>query len=252
MSKKRMNQYIIEACVDSVESAVNAQDGGADRVELCDNILEGGTTPSFASIALARKQLDIDLFVIIRPRGGDFFYSDLEFDIMQKDIATAKELGADGVVFGILNADGLIDLERNKKLKDIASPMKVIFHRAFDMASDPFQCMEDIISLGIDRILTSGQAASVPEGIDTIKGLVDRAAGRITIMPGGGIREDNISQIQSQTGATEFHVSLRSELESRMMFRKEGIFMGKGSSSEFSRMITNANRIKNLRNILNT
>ena len=247
-----MNQYIIEACVDSVESAINAQLGGADRVELCDNILEGGTTPSYASILLARKQLKIDLFVIIRPRGGDFLYSDIELEIMHNDILKSKSMGADGIVFGILEEDGHIDIDNCRKLVELARPMKVTFHRAFDMSADALKSMEDIISLGIDRILTSGQAASVPDGISTIKNLVKQAAGRIIIMPGGGIREENIDDIRKETGASEFHVSLRTKLESGMKFKKNGVFMGSEMLPEFSRKITNPDRIKNLREILNT
>ena len=245
-----MHNFIIEACVDSIESAVNAQEGGAARVELCDNILEGGTTPGFGTIAMAREKLDIGLFVMIRPRAGDFLYSNTEFEAMMKDIGMARELGADGVVFGVLKADGSIDVERNKALKELASPLKTTFHRAFDLCADPWQSLEDIISIGIDRILTSGQAPSAPQGLDLIHKLVKKAAGRVVIMPGGGVNEDNIICIRDKTGTSEFHVSLREELISRMSFKKDGIFMGKGTRSEYSRMVTSPGRLKNIKQIL--
>lgn len=245
-----MHNFTIEACVDSIESAVNAQEGGAARVELCDNILEGGTTPGFGTIAMAREKLDIDLFVMIRPRAGDFLYSTLEFEAMMKEIGIARELGADGVVFGVLKADGSIDVERNKALKELASPLKTTFHRAFDLCANPWQSLEDIISIGIDRILTSGQAPSAPQGLDLIHELVKKAAGRVVIMPGGGVNEDNIIFIRDKTGTSEFHVSLREERKSRMSFKKNGIFMGKGTPSEYSRMVTSTKRLKNIKQIL--
>jgi copper homeostasis protein len=245
-----MNNTIIEACVDSIGSAVNAQEGGAARVELCDNILEGGTTPGFGTIAMAREKLDIELFVMIRPRGGDFLYSDPEFETMLKDVGLARELGADGVVFGVLKGDGSIDMERNRALKELASPLKTTFHRAFDLCADPWQSLEDIISIGMDRILTSGQAPSAMEGLNLIQKLVKKAAGRVVIMPGGGINEENINTLKQKTGTTEFHVSLREEWRSGMSFRKDGIFMGKGTQSEYSRMVTSIERIRNLKKIL--
>src|ERR1039457_4698355 len=145
---------LLEACVNSVVSAIEAQKGGASRVELCENMQEGGTTPSAGSILTARRNLYIDLYVMIRPRGADFLYNDLEFEIMKQDIHLAQELGADGVVFGILKSDGTIDKERMKVLVELARPMRITWHRAFDMARDPYEAMEDLISLGIDRILT--------------------------------------------------------------------------------------------------
>lgn len=245
-----MNNIIIEACVDSVDSALNAQDGGANRVELCDNILEGGTTPGYGSIVLARKKLNIDLFIMIRPRGGDFLYSDTEFEIMMKEVETAKDLGADGVVLGILKADGTVDHERCEILKRLAFPMKTTFHRAFDLAADPLIAMETIIDIGIDRILTSGQSTSVPEGINLISSLINKADKRIIIMPGGGVNEENIANIIDKTGAKELHVSLRSVVKSNMIFKTEGIFMGKGTENEYVRKVTSIDRIKKIRHIV--
>ena len=185
---------IIEACVNSAISAIEAQKGGADRVELCENLHDGGTTPSAGTIKFARKNLHIGLFVMIRPRGGDFLYSEDEFEIMKEDIKVARELGADGVVFGILKPDGTIDLERMKTLVDLARPMGITCHRAFDMTADPFQAMEDLITLGIDRILTSGQQKTASEGASLILELIQRSNGRIIIMPGSGVKEDNIEE----------------------------------------------------------
>ncbi len=220
------NKIKLEVCIDSVQSAINAEKGGASRVELCDNLFEGGTTPSAGAIDLARKNISIGLHVIIRPRGGDFLYSDLEFEIMKKDIQTAKELGADGVVFGILQADGTVDKERNAVLAALAAPMRTTFHRAFDMTTDPFQALEDIIALGIDRILTSGLERTVPEGVALITKLVEKAGDRIVIMPGGGIDEFNIEKIVEATGVKECHISGRKKVKSGMQFVNTRVFMG--------------------------
>jgi copper homeostasis protein len=216
----------IEICVDSVEGALAAERGGADRVELCDNLLEGGTTPSGGTIKLAREQLRIGLQVIIRPRGGDFLYNDTEFAVMSEDIRLAKALGADGVVSGCLTADGDIDLPRTQRLIELARPMNVTFHRAFDMCRDPKSALEDFIQLGVDRVLTSGQEASVLEGLDLIIELHKQAAGRITIMPGGGLTPRNIRKIVDASGVNEVHLSARSGVDSRMQHRNTRCFMG--------------------------
>jgi len=177
---------MLEACVDSVESALSAQAGGADRVELCDNLLEGGTTPSAGLIALCCARLRIPVHVLIRPRGGDFVYSDLDLDVMRRDIAVARQHGAQGVVFGILLPNGAIDVPRTRSLIAAARPLRVTFHRAFDFTADPDQALDDLITLGVDRLLTSGQAATALEGIGMLARLVRRAAGRIAIAAGGG------------------------------------------------------------------
>ena len=213
---KMSSKHILEICANSVESALMAQKGGAQRVELCDNIYEGGTTPSYGAILSASKLLNIDLNIIIRPRGGDFCYSELEFEIMKKDIEFAKKLGVNGIVIGILNPDGTIDTLRTKLLVELAKPMSVTFHRAFDVTKDPFKALEDIIECSCDRVLTSGQENKAIEGVSLIKTLVEKAENRIIIMPGSGINEKNIQEIYQKTKAIEFHASLRKNVKSKM------------------------------------
>jgi copper homeostasis protein len=202
---------ILEICANSVASALAAQAGGAQRVELCTNLAQGGTTPSYGEIAMARKLLHIPLFVLIRPRVGDFVYSDLEYNIMRADTERDVSLGCDGIVFGILKADGQVDKERCKPLVDIAraAGLGVTFHRAFDVVADQLAALEDIIELGCDRILTSGGQPTAMAGADTIAQLVKAAAGRIIIMPGSGINEANIAELRWITGAVEFHTSCK-------------------------------------------
>lgn len=245
-------RFKLEICVDTVESAVDAQKAGADRVELCDNLSEGGTTPGFGTISSARNNLNIGLNVIIRPRGGDFLYSDLEYDIMKREIDICGECGVDGVVLGILRSGGAIDVERTAKLIELASPMSVTFHRAFDMCSDPLQGLEDVISTGASRILTSGQKDKAQDGAELISQLVVHADDRIIIMPGSGINESNIAWIVRVTGAKEFHLTGRKIIESGMFFRRQGISMG-GTTDipEFSRMVADPEKIKSIINILN-
>lgn len=239
------NHLVIEVCVDSVESALAAQEGGADRVELCDNLIEGGTTPSVGTMELARQHLTIGLNVMIRPRGGDFCYSDVEFQVMRIDVQAAKQSGADGVVFGILKPDGEIDKERTRELVELARPMSVTFHRAFDMTRDPYEALQDLIDLGIDRVLTSGQENSVLEGLELIADLVQGAAGRIVVMPGGGITERNINMIIAATHAREAHVLGTMSVESPMLYRNMRPFMGgELRPPEFSRSVTDPNRIR--------
>ncbi|QHT69056.1 copper homeostasis protein CutC [Rhodocytophaga rosea] len=236
----------IEVVIDSVQSAIAAQKGGADRVELCGNLFEGGTTPSAGCIEVTRKNIQIGLFVMIRPRGGDFCYSEPEFEQMQKDIELCKTLKVDGVVFGILTPDGQVDKERTAQLAELAQPLQVTFHRAFDMAKDPFQALEDIITLKkVSRILTSGLEASAYEGADLIAELIKRANNRISIMPGAGITERNITKIRNITGAIEFHVSGRIKVASQMIYRPTTVFMG-GTlrPPEFEQSITDAGKIE--------
>jgi len=243
--------FRLEICVDSVESAVNAQNAGADRVELCGNLIEGGTTPSFGTIVSARDKLTISLHVIIRPRGGDFLYTDSEYNVMKRDIEKCGECGADGVVIGILKPDGEIDAERTAKLIKLAHPMSVTFHRAFDMCSDPVRGLEDIISAGASRLLTSGQKDIVPDGAGLISNLVRQSGNRIIIMPGSGLDESNIASMVKVTGASEFHLTGRKIVNSKMIFRREGITMGGVPDiPEFSRKIADPERIKKIINIL--
>ena len=240
-----MEKLTVEVCVDSVEGALAAQEAGADRVELCADLLEGGTTPSAGMIACTRDRITIGLHVIIRPRGGDFCYTPVEFEVMQHDIQVAKQLGANGVVIGILNEDGSIDTERSGKLIALARPMSVTFHRAFDMACDPHAALEDLVRLGIDRLLTSGQESSALEGLDLITALVEQAGNRIGIMPGGGVTERNIRKILAQSGAREVHISGRKSVESRMRYRNTRSFMGGAlRPPEFSYSVTDADRVR--------
>jgi copper homeostasis protein len=231
--------FKLEICADSVESAVNAQIGGADRIELCDNLIEGGTTPSYGMISSVRNNLTIDLNVIIRPRGGDFLYNDSEYDIMRQDIEVCGECGVNGIVIGILQHNGEIDVDRTAKLIEIAYPMTATFHRAFDMCSDPFRGLQDIISSGASRLLTSGHKNTAKEGTELISKLIMKAGSRIIIMPGSGLNESNIAELAAITGANEFHLSGRSIIESEMTFRREGIIMGGVTGiPEFSRKTT--------------
>ena len=205
----------------TIEGCILAQSAGAHRIELCDNPGEGGTTSSYGFIKAAREKLNIQLYPIIRPRGGDFFYSDDEFEIMKTDISTCKELGCDGVVIGILNADGTVDKQRCKQLVELAYPLGVTFHRAFDRATDASKALEDIIDTGCERILTSGQRPNATDGAELIAALIKQADGRIIIMPGSGVRSDNIVALAEKTGAVEFHSSARIFIDSKMEYTND-------------------------------
>lgn len=221
-----MSKYKFEICANSVASCVAAQEGGADRVELCAGIPEGGTTPSYGMIRSARESICIGLNVIIRPRGGDFLYSEEEIREMVYDIRTARELDADGLVFGCLCPDGSVDKKAMKPLMEAAGDTPVTFHRAFDHCNDPFKALEDIISLGCARILTSGCKPTALEGASLLGELVGKAADRIIIMPGCGVKESNIAYIARLTGAHEFHFSAREPAGSGMIFRNPEVAMG--------------------------
>jgi copper homeostasis protein len=243
--------FKLEICIDSVQSAINSQKEGASRVELCDNLTEGGTTPSSGIISAVRKNLKIGLHILIRPRAGDFLYSDLEFEIMCKDTEICREHGADGIVIGILNTDGTIDIRRTSELVNLARPMSVTFHRAFDMCIDPVQGLEDIIETGADRLLTSGHKNSAENGSVIIRDLVKQARSRIIIMPGSGINEEIIGNIAKFTGAKEFHLSARKVVESEMIFRREGVTIGNTPGyNEFTRKVADPDKIKNIIRIL--
>lgn len=234
--------YKFEICANSVASCIAAQKGGADRVELCAGIPEGGTTPSFGMIRNARECIDIALNVIIRPRGGDFLYSENELREMVYDIQAAKELGADGLVFGCLCPDGSVDMKAMAVLMEAAGDTPVTFHRAFDHTSDPFKALEDIISLGCTRILTSGCRPTALEGADLLAQLVEKASDRIIIMPGCGVREDNIAEIARLSGAREFHFSARESVQSGMFFRNPKVAMG-SEDDPYGYDITTARRV---------
>ena len=234
--------YRFEICANSVASCIAAQEGGADRVELCAGIPEGGTTPSYGMILGARKAVSIGLNVIIRPRGGDFLYSEEEINEMIHDIAVAKSLGADGLVFGCLRPDGSVDMEVMERLMEVAGDTPVTFHRAFDHCRDPFKALEDIVKLGCARILTSGCRPTAAEGVALLAQLVEKAGDRIIIMPGCGINENNIAETARLSGAREFHFSARESVESGMIFRNPEVAMG-SEDDPYGTVRTTARRV---------
>ncbi|KAA6330064.1 Copper homeostasis protein CutC [termite gut metagenome] len=238
--------YKTEICANSAESCVAAQEGGAWRVELCAGIPEGGTTPSYGEIATTRELITIKLHVIIRPRGGDFLYTSAEMKSMERDILVARDAGADGVVFGCLTADGNIDTKATNQLLKAATGLSVTFHRAFDKCIRPHEALEQLIELGCDRILTSGQRPTAEAGISLLKKLVEQAGDRIIIMPGCGINEKNIAHIATETGAKEFHFSAHENKESSMTHREFEVSMGGAVIiDEYLQPVTTARRVRN-------
>ena len=247
-----MNRSRIEICVESPEDALAAQNGGAHRVELCSALSEGGITPSAGSIIKAIELIQIDLNVIIRPRRGDFLYSDSEFGIMKNDIEFCKNNKVNGVVSGILREDGSIDKQRTGELIELSKPMSFTFHRAFDCCKDPYKAINELIALGADRILTSGLRQSAIEGQELIKSLVEYAENRIIIMPGSGIRFHNISSLQKFTEAKEFHASAKEILDSKMKFRNENLSMTNNVVlSEYQNIRTKQQEVEKLFHALN-
>lgn len=241
---------ILEVCIDSVESAVAAERGGADRVELCSDLLEGGITPGAGLIASVRRRIDIDLFVMIRPRGGDFCYSEFEFEVMQEEIDYARRLGANGIVLGLLDEESRVDVPRTRKLVELAQPLPVTFHRAIDMTPDLSAAMEDVVATGARRILTSGGAPDSTRGMRQITRMVESANGRISIMVGGGINVHSIATIAEATGATEFHSSAKTAFQSPVRFRKQGMAMGDIRDREFSRFAVREETVRALVEVL--
>jgi copper homeostasis protein len=211
-------KYIIEIATSDFLTTKSAVEGGADRIELCANLAEGGTTPSYGHIKQCRESFNVLIYPIIRPRGGDFLYNAEEFEIMQQDVKLCKQLGCDGAVIGLLNSDGSIDIKRTSKLIEAAYPLGVTFHRAFDRCREPFEAMEQLIEIGCERILTSGQKPAAPEAMDLIAQLNKAADERIIIMPGSGVRKENIKMLAEQTGCVEFHSSLRGKVKTAMEF----------------------------------
>jgi copper homeostasis protein len=228
-------KVLIEVLVDSVESARAAEAGGANRLELCQNLFEGGTTPSAGLINSLARAVSIPFNVMIRPRGGDFCYSDCEFEVMRQDVRIARELGASGIVFGMLAPDGTVDEVRSAELIGLGRPVSITFHRAIDMSRDLGEALESLVRLGVDRVLTSGGEPTVLEGVEVIASMVKQAGNRIVVMPGGGIRERNVERILQATGAREIHVSGSRTVESRMEYRNTRVPMGKDlRAPEFS------------------
>jgi copper homeostasis protein len=242
---------LIEVCVDTLEGALAAQEGGAGRIELCADLVVGGTTPSAGAIALARQALTIALHVMIRPRAGDFCYSRHDLAVMLHDIDVAKSLGADGVVLGVLRPDGQVDLAATSELIAAARPMSVTFHRAFDLTPDPLSSLDDLIGLGADRVLTSGQKPAAFEGAATLARLVAHAKNAIAVMAGGGIDEHNIARLVGLTGVSEVHMSAREQVESLMRFRRQDVNLGSAAGlSDSTRAVTSAQRIRACRKAL--
>jgi copper homeostasis protein len=236
---------IFEICVDSIAGVRAAKAAGADRIELCADLLEGGITPSRGMIRQARTIAGIGLNVMIRPRGGDFLFDDDEFATMRSDIETAKAEGADGVVIGLLSATGEIDIARTRELIALARPLSVTFHRAFDMTPEPFRALETLVELGVDRVLTSGQEASVLEGLPLIVELTERAGDRIVIMPGGGITARNIERIIAAARPREIHFAALEPSASGMRFRRPHVFMGgELRPPEYDRLDTSAASVR--------
>lgn len=243
-------EFKFEICANSVESCLAAQEGGADRVELCAGIPEGGTTPSYGEIKLARKLLTkTKLHVIIRPRGGDFLYTPLELERMEEDIRICRELGVDGVVFGCLTEEGEIDREANRRLVELARPMSVTFHRAFDRTADPMKALEDIISLGCNRILTSGQQPKAIDGISLLaqleKKLKEYPLPPIQLLAGSGVNEENIRQIFDATGIHEYHFSARVNVVSKTKHYNHEVYMGAKGADESNSLVTSAEKVRN-------
>ncbi|HMG89245.1 MAG TPA: copper homeostasis protein CutC [Chryseolinea sp.] len=241
---------IIEVVVYNIASALKAQEGGADRIELCDSPGDGGTTPSLGTVEVIRKNVSLDLYVMIRPRGGDFCYSSYEFHAMKRDISHCQKLSVDGVVFGILNADGTIDKKRCGELIKKVRPLKVTCHRAFDMTRDPFEALEDCIEVGFDRILTSGQQSQAIKGVELIAALNKKAIGRILIMPGAGVNEETVQTIVSTSGVGEIHCSAFAFSESTMQYKNPNIQgMGSEEGSEYKIRTVDPLRIKKIRGL---
>jgi copper homeostasis protein len=239
-----------EVVVYNIESAMKAEEGGADRIELCDNPSDGGTTPSLGTVEVVRQNVTLDVYVMLRPRGGDFFYSSYEFHSMKRDLYSFQKLSVDGFVAGMLNTDGTIDKKRCKEIVDKAKPLKVTCHRAFDMTRDPFQALEDCIEVGFTRILTSGQLPTAKEGQELIAQLVQKAGNRISIMAGCGVNEHTVQEVVSKTKVQEIHFSATGTKSSPMIFKNPRIAtMGEQSSGEFQLRTVDPERVRKIREL---
>ena len=247
-----MDKYILECCVDSVESAIEAQNGGANRLEVCSNLIIGGTSPSLALFKNIKKSVDIKLNVLLRPRFGDFLYTENEFNIIKEEIKMFKDDGADGVVIGCLKSDGTLDIEKMEELIKEAKGMHITLHRAFDVMKDPYEGLEQAKSLGINTILTSGQKNSALEGKTLIKELVEKASSHIEILVGSGVNANVIKQFLEDTNASAFHMSGKVTLDSGMIYRKENVSMGLDTMSEYEIWQTDSEKIKEARAVLET
>jgi copper homeostasis protein len=247
---KIANEILLEVCADSIQGAIIAQSAGSQRIEFCANLSEGGITPSPAQIEIARKLLNIKLYILVRPRGGDFLYDDTEFEIIKSDVHFCGKTGCDGIVIGLLNANGTIDKERSRELIRIASQyaMGVTFHRAFDRSNDLFLALEDAIDLGCERILTSGGYDTALEGADVIRQLIEKANNRIVVMPGCGVTPQNANQLIQKTGLKELHGTFRTYYPSQMQYRNTKLSHQK---EEYGLWLTDADKIKSILGNLN-
>lgn len=243
---------LLEICANSIASAMAAQAGGADRIELCENLNAGGITPGFGTMTLVRKLLQIPVHVLIRPRPGDFLYTDAEFACMKMDIHACKEMEINGVVLGILKKDGHVDTERCAELLELARPMSVTFHRAFDLCADPFRALEEIIDMGFDRILTAGQESNVTAGALMLHQLGNKAGERISIMPGSGVNAENVHLILDASGAKEIHLTAGHYLPSSMEFRHPRTHLSNPPDDDFRVYESDALKVRTLRNLLDT
>ena len=241
----------LEICCYTVESALLAQEAGADRIEFCDNYQEGGTTPSSAAIEYVVQKLSIPVNVIVRPRGGDFLYSAAEFEVIKNDILKIKGLGANGVVTGFLKANGDIDLTRTREIVKLAGSMEVTFHRAFDMCRSPFEALGQLIDTGITRILTSGGKNRAADAVDTISEMINKAGDKMIVMPGSGITDLNLPEIMRKTKAVEFHSSAKKFISSKMQYFNSSVSMGgKNSVDEFKVIAVDEKMIKKMKRII--
>ncbi|HJC15536.1 MAG TPA: copper homeostasis protein CutC [Candidatus Fusicatenibacter intestinigallinarum] len=245
-----MKDYILEVCADSVESVLAAEEGGATRIELCQNLVIGGTTPGPKFFEEVRRHSKIRIHALIRPRFGDFCYSDYEYAVIREEVKMYRQLGAEGVVIGILKQDGTLNMEQMEGLMREAEGMSVTLHRAFDVCADPFAALENAVKLGIDTILTSGQKNSCSEGAELLRKLEEQSAGRICIQAGGGVSADVIEALAPVTGIRAWHMSGKVTLDSRMQYRKEGVSMGLPSLSEYDIYRTSAEKIRAAEEVL--
>ena len=242
--------YTLECCVDSVESAIAAKKGGADRLELCSALVIGGLSPSQALYRKIREQADIPIRVLLRPRFGDFCYTDYEHEILKEEVRSFRKLGADGIVIGTMKPDGTLNLEQMKELMEEGQGMTVTLHRAFDMCQDPFQTLEEAKRIGIHTILTSGQKNVCTEGMDLLKELVEQAQGKTEILVGGGVDASVLPVLAEKTKAKAFHMSGKVSIESEMQYRKQEVSMGVASVSEYEIWRTSEKRIREARRVL--
>ena len=242
-----MSKILLEICCGSIDDALEAQSGGADRIELCSALFLGGLTPSFGTLKYAREQLRIPIIAMVRPRGGGFCYTDAEFATMERDAEAAIANGADGIVFGILESDGKVDVKRTRRLREIAGPKQSVFHRAFDVTPDPMRALDQLVELGITRILTSGQQDTVPEGADLIRRLIDYAGGRIEVLPGGGIKPFNLLDVIAKTGCKQIHLTaFKTATDSSTRQRPQVTFGGALYPAEDSFLMTDAELVRRL------